>query len=501
MSWQRFDEKMREIIDLDQILGLLSWDEETCAPEEARLVRGRQTGTLEAIRHQKLVAESFGTAIAEASGSHGLSAARHTMIQRMERRRAQAMAMPERLVKAFAEARSAALVAWQGARKDDQFQAFAPHLFRLVELSRERAQALIAAKAAPAGPLYDALLDEYEPGMSSARLRPVFAELSAGLVELLGRLNQRGTKTSAAPFKKPYDVDAQWKMTLEVLGFVGFDLKRGRQDRSTHPFSASLSEHDVRLTTRFQENDPFNALYSTIHEAGHGMYEQGWAEEHYGTVLASAPSYGLHESQSRLWENQVGRSRAFWQFFLPKMAARFPDQLQGLSVDEAYRAANQVEPGFIRTEADEVTYNLHIMLRFDLESALIDGSLAIQDLPGAWREKMKKLLGVVPPDDRMGCLQDIHWATGYFGYFPSYSIGNLYSAQLFAAFRAAHPKAEDEFARGEFGTLLGWLRSNVHHSGFLLSADETVKRATGSGLEVKPLLEYLGRKFGEVYRL
>lgn len=492
---------MREIVDLDQVLSLLSWDEETYAPDRARLVRGRQTGTLEAIRHQKLSAPELGAALVEAARDPTLGPAEKVMLARVSRRRALATAVPERLVKAFAEARSVALLAWQGARKDDDFPAFAPHLSTLIELARERAAALIAGGAAPAGPAYDALLDEYEPDMNIAKLGPVFTELRQGLVDLLGRLGEKGVKTRAGRFQQAFPIDAQLAMTVDVLAPLGFDLSRGRLDRSAHPFSASCGEHDVRLTTRFALEDPLNALYSTIHEAGHGMYEQGWAEAHYGTILASAPSYGLHESQSRLWENQVTRSQAFWTFFLPKMTARFPAQLGGMSVDEAWRAVNQVEPGFIRTEADEVTYNLHILLRFEVEAALIDGSLAVRDVPGVWREKMRHYLGITPPTDREGCLQDIHWASGYIGYFPSYSVGNIYSAQLYDAFLKAHPTAPESFAAGEFGVLLSWLRQNVHHRGYLESADETVKRASGSGLSVAPLLKYLRGKYGEVYRL
>jgi carboxypeptidase Taq len=486
----------RELTELDQVISVLSWDEETYLPEAARPQRGRQSGTLETIRHQRTTDAALGALLERLGARTDLDPTARALTARLARRRALAVRVPERLVRAIAEARACALAAWLEARREGRFALFARALGELVELSRERAAALAGPGASP----YDALVDEYEPGMSAARLTPLFATLRAGLLEILERI-RGGTPPDARRFQQAFSLDAQWTLSLEVLRLVGFDLERGRLDRSAHPFSSGHGEADVRLTTRLDESDPLSALYSTIHEAGHGMYEQGWSAEHSGTPLASSPSFGLHESQSRLWENQVGRSRAFWTALLPRAKALFPAQLDGATVDEVYRAVNVVEPGLVRTEADEVTYNLHIILRFELEAALFSGALPVDALPEAWSEKMRALLGVVPDGDRLGCLQDIHWASAAFGYFPSYTVGNLYAASLMSAYRAHDPGFDDACARGELGGLLAWLRREVHARGYIEEAEDTVRRATGQGLSVEPLLAALRAKYFEVYRV
>jgi carboxypeptidase Taq len=486
--------KVRELKDLDGVLSLMGWDEETYAPRAGRAPRGRHTATLEGLRHERLTSPALGALIEELVAEPSLDDAQRTMVARIKHRRDRAVKVPEALVRAFAEARSLSLAAWGDARKADDYASFRPHLETIVRLSRERADAL-------GGERYDALLDEYEPGMTKARLIPILAELREGLVPLVRAIAAKKAPDRSFLIGPAFDEELQWQLTLRLLGDLGFDLERGRQDRSAHPFTNTVSEHDVRVTTRIFADNPLSAIFSTIHEAGHGMYEQGFDAAHHGTPLADAPSMGIHESQSRLWENQVGRSRAFWSHYLPELRRLFPAQLGGVELDAFYRAVNVVEPGLIRVDADEVTYNLHILLRFELEIALLSGDLVAKDLPGAWNEKMRAYLGVAPPNDADGCMQDIHWAWGAIGYFPTYSLGNAYSAQLMAAFVRETPDAWGAIGRGNLGVLLSWLRGKVHRSGYLHSAEETVRRATGEALSVKPLLEYLKKKYSEVYGL
>jgi carboxypeptidase Taq len=497
-TWDDFKKRMNEIKDLDGVVGLLGWDEETYAPPGARAQRGNQTATLEAIRHQRLVDPMLGELIDRllADPTVKASAEENAMVLRMKRRRDLATKIPEPLVKALAEARSRSLDGWQKARATGDFGSWLPNFEEILSLLRERADAL----GGGGRERYDALLDEYEPGTKTSALRPVLEELRQGLVPLVEAiLGHKKPQHAAFLEKKIYDADAQWKLTLRVLSEIGFDLERGRQDRSTHPFTNACSENDVRVTTRIFETEPLSAIYSTIHECGHGLYEQGFPKAWHRTTIAEAPSMGIHESQSRLWENQVGRSRAFWQYFFPIFRDTFPEQTKNVALDEIYAAVNRVAATPIRVEADEVTYNLHILLRFELEVALVAGDLSPRDVPGAWTEKMKKYLGIAPKDDAEGCLQDIHWAWGAVGYFPTYSIGNLYSAQLMAAYERAHPSVWSDIEHGRFSPLRDWLRAHVHTRGYLKSAAETVKDAVGADLEVRPFLDYLAKKYGELY--
>lgn len=497
--WTPLLARIQELEDLDGVLGLMSWDEETYAPRAGRAARGQQTATLEAIRHQRLSDPALGALIERAAEHRDtLDPERRAMLRLIERRRGLATRIPESLVKALAEARSVSLEAWQNARASKRFAELAPHLDRMLALSRAKADAL----GAPSGLRYDALLDEYEPALTVGALRPVLDELRAGLVPIVERILGSNVRPDRSFLEgRTFDAERQWKLTMRLLGDLGFDLDAGRQDRSAHPFTGSCSERDVRLTTRIDEKNLLSALYSTIHECGHGLYEQGFAPEHHRTNLAEAPSMGIHESQSRLWENQIGRSRAFWRRYLPIVAEAFPGELAGVSPEAMYRAVNVVEATPIRVESDEVTYNLHILVRFELELQLFDETLPVADLPAAWAEKMKSYLGIVPKDDTVGCLQDIHWAWGAFAYFPTYSIGNLYSAELIAAYERTHPELWGDVEAGRFAPLLGWLRAHVHARGHLTSAVETIRGATGHGLRVAPFLEYLRRKYGELYPL
>ncbi len=494
-AWNALLQKIHELKDLDGVLGLLSWDEETYAPAKGRSARGGHTATIEAIKHQRLCASELGDLIERCRPE--LSGERATMVDRLVRERDRALKVPEDLVKALAQARSEALVAWQDAREKSEYERFAPSLEKILNLTRARADALGATEPSAR---YDVLLDEYEPNMTCAQLSPVLQSLKDGLVPLVEAIAKKSAPDRSFLVEGRFEDAQQWEFTLELLRDLGFDFERGRQDRSSHPFTGGCALDDVRVTTRVFEDNLPSAVFSTIHECGHGLYEQGYLAAHARTPLAQAPSMGIHESQSRLWENQVGRSRAFWSHYLPKLKARFP-ALEPVSLDAFYGAINYVEPSLIRVEADELTYNLHILVRYELELALIDGSLEVGGLPEAWNQRMKTYLGVTPERDADGCLQDIHWAVGAFGYFPTYSLGNLYSAQLMKAYEVGHPAVWTDVKSGRFAPLLGWLRENIHQKGHLKSAQETVQDAVGAPLKVEPFLDYLRGKFGALYQL
>jgi carboxypeptidase Taq len=495
--WTQFLARVHELKDIDGILALLSWDEETYAPNAGRAARGQQTATLEAIRHQRLVEPALGDLIAALAEDRALTEAQRMLVKRAKRKRDLATKVPESLVKALAETRSVSLAAWQSARADKKYPAFLPHLKDMLRLLREKADAI----GWDGGERYDALLDEYEPEMRVSALRPVLEELRKGLVPIAEAILANPKPDKAFLEAPTFDVEKQWAFSLRLLRDMGFDFAAGRQDRSAHPFTSASSERDVRTTIRLYPNNPLSAVFSAIHEAGHALYEQGFAIEHYRTYLAEAPSMGIHESQSRLWENQIGRSRAFWQHYLPPFRDMFPAEMRDIGLEKMYRAVNIVEATPIRVEADEVTYNLHILVRFELEVALLSGDLAAEDLPEVWGAKMKQYLGIVPKDDAEGCLQDIHWAWGAIGYFPTYTIGNLYAAQLLAAYERDHPGLWTDVEHGRLAPLLHWLRDRVHSRGHLKSAVQTIRDATHQDLSVTPFLDYLRKKYGELYKL
>ncbi|MFL5299105.1 MAG: carboxypeptidase M32 [Anaeromyxobacteraceae bacterium] len=498
--WDLLAARMADLRALQGAIAVLSWDHETHMPPKGGAARGEQLAALQGLRHEKLIAPDLGGAIAAAEeAERGAGDPTRTALLRAIRfERDRAIAVPERLVRETAAAQTASVAAWRTARERSDFAAFAPHLENVLALRREAAEHLLPTLAAAEGGAppqrYDALLEGHEPGMRIARLEPLFRRLSSWLAPLADRL------TAAGPPEDPlagqrFEADAQWAFTVELLLAMGFDLAAGRQDRSTHPFTEGIDPCDVRLTNRVDPALPLSAIFSALHEGGHGLYEQGLPVEHRKDLLCAAPSMGLHESQSRLWENLVGRSRPFWSHFLPRLAAHFP-AAAGVSLERFHRAVNQVERSLVRVEADEVTYNLHVILRFELEVALLQGDLRVGDLPAAWNERSARLLGVVPHSDAEGVLQDIHWAFGEFGYFPTYAIGNLYAATLFAAARRALPDLDDRLAQGQLASLGAWLREHVHRLGRALPAEEIVRRATGRGLGDEDFRAYLEAKYG-----
>jgi carboxypeptidase Taq len=481
--------RMRELKDLSGIIGLATWDQETYLPLKAEAARASQLSTLQGLYHERLVAPEVGEWL-ETLAARPQSDDEKAMLRVLARERDRAVRVPVDLVRALAEAQGAALTAWRTAREAHAFGPFAPALDRLLALRREQADAI-----GHDGERYDALLSGFEPGMRTARLMPVLHALRDQLVPLVEALAGWPPGPDVLSGLR-FPADAQWRFTVELLSRLGFDLEAGRQDKSVHPFTGGTHPTDVRLTTRISEDNLSAAVFSTIHECGHGLYEQGFRPADFRTVLAAAPSMGLHESQSRLWENLVGRSLPFWRALFPKLQAIFPGQLAGVGLEAFHRALNRVSRSPIRVEADEVTYNLHIVLRTELELELLRGNLPAADLPFAWNAASRALLGLEPADDVKGALQDIHWAWGELGYFPTYALGNLYAASLLRAAERALPGLWEGIAAGDFLPLRNWLRANVHTEGARLDAEDLVRKVTGKGLTDTDFVGYLKEKYG-----
>jgi carboxypeptidase Taq len=492
-SWQALEARMRELADLWRTSALLSWDQQTMMPPRGAEGRARATATLRVISHQRLVDPRLGELLDEAAAD-SLDPPRAAMVRVLRRERDQSVRLPDEFVRRLALASSRGQAVWQAARRERDWEAFRPCVEEMVALKREQADLL-----GHGGERYDALLDLYEPGMVTARVEQVFAALAAQLAELIDAI-AGAPALPDPPFAGATFADAlQWDLTIRMLADIGFDFDAGRQDRSAHPFTTTIALHDIRLTTRIDETDPFSALTSTLHEAGHGLYDQGFDPEYEDTPIAQAPSLGLHESQSRLWENLVGRSLPFWRRYTPVMHEVFGSAMRGATHEHVYRQVNRVSPSLIRVEADEVTYNMHILVRFELELALLRGDLAVADLPAAWNDAYHRRLGVTPPHDGDGVLQDVHWSSGAFGYFPTYTIGNLYSALLWNRIRADIPDIDARIEAAEFVPLLDWLREWIHRPGYLEEGEDLIRRVTGSGLAHEPFMAYLWGKYGELY--
>ena len=476
---------------------ILHWDHQTYMPPKGGAHRAEQLALLAGLCHEQFTEPEIGDLLSlaetgELARVSGSAAA--VNLREIHRAYDRATRIPAALVQELARISTLAQDVWVEARKASDFGRFRPWLEKLVGLKREEAQAV-----GRGGALYDALLDEYEPGETAARLTQVFAELRPALVDLVGRIATSGRRPDLAILHRAYPIAAQEAFGKAVVTAFGFDFQAGRLDVTTHPFCSGIGPGDTRLTTRYNLHDFGDAFFSILHEAGHGLYDQGLDPKHYGTAMGEAASLGIHESQSRLWENFVGRSRAFWDYWLPRAREVFPDALDGVGLDGFVFAINDVRPSFIRVDADEATYNLHIVLRFELEQALIAGDLAVADLPPAWNERMARDLGSAPPDDAQGCLQDIHWSGGSFGYFPTYTLGNLYAAQFFAKAQAELGELEEQFRRGEFLPLKEWLNRKIHREGQRNRAVDLVAAVTGEPLNPAYLLRHLREKLGTLY--
>jgi len=477
--------RISELLHLDQTIGLLGWDEETKMPPMGRVQRGEQLATLEGMRHSLLTADDLGDLVEEVALQREDDERWTRELTLLRRLRRLALAIPEELVRDLAKAKSRSLGAWEDAYAQNDFSLFAPAFERVLKLVRERALTL-ARGADP----YDALLEDYEPGMSRSRLDPVLADLRTHLVPLVEEWSDATAVNARLLDGRRFPEDGQWDLCRRILTAIGFDFQRGRLDRSTHPFTAQTGMHDVRLTIRVRELDLPSAILTTLHEGGHGLYDQGFMPTDRDSLLGESPSMGLHESQSRLWENHIGRSRAFWQRWFPTIEAIFPAATKGLDADTFFHVVNAVKRGTSRVDADEVSYHLHVLLRYELELALISGDLAVSELPAAWNERCRSLLGIVPTGARDGVLQDSHWAVGMFGYFPSYTIGSLYAAQLADAYQKSQSLTGD-IDGGEFQHLLAWLHTNVHQTGHRLPAEDIIRKATGDSLDPSAFFSHI----------
>ena len=492
-AYSRLVARLKRIHTIYTVADVLVWDEQVNLPPGGADRRAEQNAVMAELQHREASDPVLGELLGELEADQGpLDGDQRVVLRQARRDYDRAVRLPAEFVREKAELSSRAFHAWAEARPRSDFAAFAPHLERHVELARREAGYLGWGERP-----YDYLIDQHDPGMSAELIGRLFGRLKEELVPFAHAVVASPVKPDTA-FLRGFDVEAQRKLALEVTAALGFDYRRGRLDVSLHPFCSGTGP-DIRMTTRFDADNPLDSLFSAIHESGHGMYEQGLPEEHAGTALAMAAGMGAHESQSRLWENQVARSRGFWSHFEPRLREVFRRELGWISSESLYLAVNAVAPTLIRVDSDEVTYNLHILLRFELERRLFSGDLAVRDLPRAWKQASKDLLGLEPESDREGVLQDVHWSGGAFGYFPSYCIGNMLAAQLWYKLVDLHPDLEARFAEGDFTQVLGWLRREVHAQGRRYDVLELTRRATGAELSPEPLMRYLRERYGPLY--
>ena len=487
------------IVDLEGAAGLLGWDQQTNMPPGGAQARAMQLSTLSRLAHERLVRDETGEALEAAEKEvEGLDpdSDEVRLVRKVRRDFDKARNVPPEWVGEFSRVTALAHQVWEKARAEADFSRFRPHLEKILRLRRDYVDFF-----APYDHVYDPLLDDFEPGMKTEQVKAVFDELRPEQVALIQDIVERGGPVDDAAVHQHFDEQKQWDFGIEVARAIGYDFERGRQDKSVHPFTSGFGTGDVRITTRFDPQFLNPALFGTMHEAGHAIYEQGINPEYDRTPLGTGASLSVHESQSRMWENLVGRSRAFWAGFYPRIQEVFPEQLRGVELQTFYGAINKVQPSLIRVEADEATYNLHIMVRFELEIAMMQGDLEVADLPAAWNYKFEDFLGLVPPNDAVGVLQDVHWSGGMMGYFPTYALGNLIAAQLWEKIEADIPDLRANIEKGKFGVLLGWLRDNVHRHGAKYEPMELLTLVTGSGLSAQPYLRYLRGKFRELYNL
>jgi carboxypeptidase Taq len=485
-----------EVVDLHRAAALIEWDEQVYMPHGGAPVHGEMVASIRKAAHQKMTSDEVGRLVEQLEPTLPQLAPdsdEHRTIAITARDYHKATRVPADFVAEQAQAISAAQHAWIEARTRSDYAHFRPHLEKIIDLKRR-----YIGFFPPATHPYDTLLDNFEPGITTSDVHALFAVLRPRQVALIRELAGR-PQVDTSFLRVPYPERELWEFGEEVITAFGFDWTRGRQDKSVHPFATGIGPDDVRITTRVVEHEPFSLFFGTAHETGHALYEQGISPAFGRTLLADSASLGIHESQSRLWENLVARSRPFWQHFFPKLQARFPSQLGSVSAEQFYRGINKVERSLIRVESDEATYNLHVMLRVEMEIEMLTGNVDTRDLPDLWNERMREYLDLVPDSDRTGILQDIHWSIGAVGYFATYTLGNLISAQLWERFGRDNPDRDEQIRRGDFSALLAWLRTNVHCYGRKFEPQELVERVTGSRIDPEPYLRYLETKYREVY--
>lgn len=491
--------KVQEIDDLNKAASVLAWDKEVNMPSAGLSERVMQMTTLSKLIHKMATSDEMGEMIEQAAAEvNDLATDSHeaSLMRVLNRQYANARKLTPEHVARTSKVSGLAHHAWIKARAENDFAAFQPWLEQVIELSQEQ-----AALYGYEDEAYDALLDKYETDMKTAEVRAIFQSVKDALVPLREAIDARGTAVNDALLHQSYPISKQKKFAHYIADAIGYDFSRGHLGTVVHPFAISFSRNDSRITTRWHDDFVSPALFGTLHESGHAMYEQGTHPDYSRTPLARGTSLGIHESQSRMMENLVGRNAGFWKIHFPKLQETFPGQLGNHTANEFYRAINKVQSSFIRVESDELTYNFHIILRFELEQAMLNGDLKAADLPTAWNDKMLASLGIVPPTDTQGCLQDVHWTRPMLGYFPTYALGNLYASQFYETAVSQHPNIIDELNQGKTETLVEWLRENIHQHGKKYTPQELVQRVTGKPLSQDAFIRYVTQKFGGIYQL
>lgn len=493
MSYEKYRSHLQKIADINFASAVLNWDQETYMPSKGAEFRAQQLATLAGVSHEMSVSDELGQLLNELNNDGSLDEKQKKNVQQSLKDYTDRKKYTTEFVEKMSRTVSEAFVAWQQAKQKDDFSIFEPKLSQLVDLKKQECE-ILGYKDHP----YDAMLDQYEPGAKTADLTVLFADVRAQLVDFVKQIAARPQNNDKFMYMH-YEKDKQWDYGLELLKQMGYDFDAGRQDLSTHPFTTNFSAQDVRVTTRVSERNLNEMMWSCIHEGGHALYEQGLPAEEYGLPSGEYISLGIHESQSRLWENNVGRSLPYWKANFPRLRATFPGNLADVTEKDFYKAMNIVKPSLIRTNADELTYHFHILIRFEIEKALIEGSISVKDLPSVWNAKYKEYLGIDVPSDAKGVLQDIHWSHGSFGYFPTYSLGSFYAAQFYAQAKKDIPSLEQEIERGNMAPLLAWLRGNVHRYGKFYKADELCVKLTGEKLNFKYFMDYARVKYSGLY--
>ncbi len=487
-----------EIADLSGIMALLGWDQQVMMPQGGAEERGLQSAALGKIMHEKFTSAEVGQLIADLEkevGDLSVETDEARAVKVAKRGYEKQAKIPLPLLMETITTTSIAHEMWVKAKSASDFSIFQPHLEKIVDLRKQYAELF-----KPYDHIYDALLDDFEPGMKTADVKAIFEALRPQQVALIQEITQKEAPDDSF-LRQPYNMEYQEIFGKDVITRFGYDWNRGRLDVAPHPFTTGFGLGDVRITTRYLKDDGGSALFSTMHEAGHAMYEQGVAEKYKRHILGGASSLAIHESQSRLWENIIGRSKEFWSFFYPSFKMLFPEYLGNVSLRDFYRGINKIEPSLIRVEADEATYNLHVMLRLEIEIGLMEGTMAVADLPEIWNQKMTDYLGITPQNDADGVLQDVHWSGGMIGYFSTYALGNLASVQLWDKLLEQNPNVPDEIAQGKFDTILNWMREHVHQYGSKYDPQEIMLKATGSKITPEPYMAYLRKKYSDIYSL
>ena len=490
--------EQKELSTFSGIGALLGWDQMTYMPTKGVAERSDQISLISRLAHEKFTSEklyAYVKKLTERSNLEKLNEKDTAVVVRLEKDIEKARKVPSEFVEKMSKTTTLAYPAWEEAREKSQFSLFAPHLEEIVELEKEYCEFIDLP-----GPSYNSLLDDYEEGITVEKLRREFDYLKPQLIHLLERITSSDIYKKQKEIDRKFEVGKQKEICHLIIKQMNLSKERSRLDVSTHPFTTSMGDDDVRITTNFDHKSPLFSFFSTVHEGGHALYELGLPRSEFkDTVISDAPSLGLHESQSRFWENMIAHNKHFWSYFYPIFEKISPEQLKDVNVDSWYRYVNQVTPSCIRIEADELTYCLHVILRFELELALIDGKINISDLPNVWNEKMTEMLGITPKNDREGVLQDMHWSGGSFGYFPTYAIGTIYASQLFKKLSEENPNIYNEIEQGNFANILAWLREHVHKHGRLMTAEELIKNTCGEGLNSKVFVGYLKDKYYLLY--